>query len=365
VTNLVHDGLLAIDNSSALHGEMGFGHLATVTSISQDLANHDLYVVGFTMPRFDPDLDPRDPAFDADAGVLFTTPTLAVIGPDATWSALPPAELAVASSELSCHDLALPISVMAPNECVLAQAPQPQRLNLETDPVSRKLRYLSFTVQDVGRTGYVRVMWVDMPPAFAGWEGLKMYASEPEMYCENAGVDQCEGMPGCCPDVVGGLDPKWFWAAKLQCEPPDPVDWNSYGVVHVFHEGIVPGGVYHVQLADSTCSPHVDPSWSDPLVVGQSAWCDLVVDCSTFPCGPPDGVTGIVDVTAILDKYKNLPGNVIKARADVEGCPAGNCYVADRLINISDVTYCLGAFLGDPFPPPGFPPPGEPPHCAN
>ena len=69
------------------------------------------------------------------------------------------------------------------------------------------------------------------------------------------------------------------------------------------------------------------------------------------PCLPPDGTVGVTsDVTAILDKFKNLPGAVAKARADIE--PA----LPDQRINITDVTYCLDGFLGLPYP---FPAPGE------
>jgi hypothetical protein len=169
-------------------------------------------------------------------------------------------------------------------------------------------------------------------------------------------------MPGCCPEVVGDLPSTTFWAAELDCDPVF-TDWTAYDVVHVSNEGIIPGGVYGIQVVDDTCSLNAEESYSAPLTLTQSGWADLVVDCSTTPCGPPDGITAIVDVTAILDKYKNLPGNVTKARADIEGCPAGNCPVVDQLINISDVTYCLAAFLGDPYPPLGFPSPGDPPVC--
>ena len=77
----------------------------------------------------------------------------------------------------------------------------------------------------------------------------------------------------------------------------------------------------------------------------------------------PNGVTGIMDVTAILDKWKNMPGNVTKARVDIEGSPSGDHRLPDQSINITDVTYCLGAFLGNTYPAPGFPPPSDPPLC--
>ena len=96
----------------------------------------------------------------------------------------------------------------------------------------------------------------------------------------------------------------------------------------------------------------------------QSVWADLVQDCTTTPCKPPDGTTAIADVTAVLDKFKNLQGNVTKVRADIEGSPAGDHRIPDQSINITDVTYCLGAFLGETYPPPGFPAPGNPPVCG-
>jgi hypothetical protein len=71
----------------------------------------------------------------------------------------------------------------------------------------------------------------------------------------------------------------------------------------------------------------------------------------------------IVDVTAQLDKWKNLPGNIQKVRGDIEGSPAGDHRIPDQATAITDVTYCLGAFLGESYPGPGFPPPSPPPSC--
>jgi hypothetical protein len=245
------------------------------------------------------------------------------------------------------------------SDCVVSTAPEPERLALEFSPISRKVRYLSFEAQDVGQTSYVRITFVDLPSPYNTWNGVQMFVSVPELYCENAGVAQS----ATCPSQVGGLAMTDFLASTLQCDPPAPLDWNAMGVIHVFHEGIIPGGVYHVQVINSACDLGVEEAFSDPLVVTMANWGDAVKDCTTTPCGPPDDSTGIVDVTAILDKYKNLPGNVIKARADIEGSPAGDARLPDHTINITDVTYCLGAFVGATYPPIGFPPPSDPPSC--
>jgi hypothetical protein len=226
-------------------------------------------------------------------------------------------------------------------------------------PVSQKLRYLSFSAGETGTTQGVRVTLVDLPVPYAHWNGTQLWVQRPEAYCENAGVTQA----GECPTQVGDLPSTTFWGATLGCDPYW-TDWTQYDLVHVFHEGVVPDGVYDVQSLYDTCSLADEAAYSLPLTLTQSVWADVVQDCTTLPCSPPDGSPGIADVTAILDKWKNLPGNVIKARADIEGSAAGDHRIPDQAINITDVTYCLGSFLGEVYPPPGFPLPSDPPVCG-
>ncbi len=248
--------------------------------------------------------------------------------------------------------------------CFPSTPPEPETLpDLFGNPISQKGRYLSFIAQDDGHTGYVRVTFVDLPAPYDSWNGVEMYVNPPLPYCENAGVSTPVPPATECPEAVGGLPSDTFLASTLSCSPPEAYDWASAGVVHVFDEGIVPLGIYHIQMADSSCSTGVESSFSDPLVMQQTKWGDCVEDCTTIPCSPPLGTTntGIGDVTAVLDKWKNLPGNLMKARADMEGSPAGDHRVPDQAINITDVTYTLGAFLGQQYPGPGFPPPSPRP----
>ena len=150
--------------------------------------------------------------------------------------------------------------------------------------------------------------------------------------------------------------------AALQCEPYYTF-WGS-DTVHIYHELIVPAGTYEIQAIDPACDTAAEEDYSPSLEWDSSIWGDLVKDCTTTPCGPPDGIVNVTtDVTAVLDKYKNLPNAVSKVRADLEGSPAGNPPLPDQAINITDVTYCLSAFLGEAYPPAGFPPPGAPPAC--
>jgi len=97
----------------------------------------------------------------------------------------------------------------------------------------------------------------------------------------------------------------------------------------------------------ANCGPEFEHCWSEPLTVTTSIWGDIVGHCEQTICTEPDGSAGIVDVTAVLDKWKNLPGNPMKARCDVEPDQP------DWLVNITDVIRVNGAFLGDTYPPPG------------
>jgi hypothetical protein len=252
-----------------------------------------------------------------------------------------------------------------PYLCHPPSPPRPETLPLPGDPVNAKVRYLSFHGGDTGRNQAVRVTFVGLPAPYEEWNGTVMWVQEPEVYCENAGTVQ--EWPFHCFNPLEIPDQE-FLGATAGCDPYY-TDWTydyegwfvPQPAVHVFHEGIVPGGIYRVQLIDEHCSIDVEEYYSEQLVVTMSRWGDVVKDCTTHPCGPPDGNVGIVDVTAVLDKFKNYYGCVQKARADLEGSPAGDHRVPDQAINITDVTYCLGAFLGETYPAPGFPPPSPPP----
>jgi hypothetical protein len=231
-----------------------------------------------------------------------------------------------------------------PLDCMPSHAPEPDVLPLAGEPINQKVRYLSFQVgeADAGREQAMRVTFVDLPAPFDSWNGTKMFVGPPEIYCENAGKKR----PPCPP----GQPMTEFKAATLQCDA-EVREWSVEGVVHVFHEGIVPGGVYHVQAGDEACELDLDSSYSDPLIVQMSPWGDLVTDCTMCPCGPPDGVVGIPsDVTAVLDKFRNLaPPSVpcpavSKVRADLDYS------TPNQRVDISDVTFCLDAFRGFEYP---------------
>jgi hypothetical protein len=221
-----------------------------------------------------------------------------------------------------------------PDECecpVECDSPQPEVID---DKVFPKNRYLSFEPGNAGRQAALRVKIVDLPAPFEYLEGEVMWVGVPWEVTENSGHIAPEDAPG-WPTLT---------VATLQCEPRY-ADWGTYGILHVYHQNIIPGGRYAVQAIDEVCDIVGDPNYSWPLTIQTSIWADVVKDCTTTPCGPPDGEVYITaDVTMILDKFKNLAGALAKARADIE--PA----LPDLLINMTDVTWAVDAFGGGDYP---------------
>ncbi|UCC31902.1 MAG: hypothetical protein JSU86_06415, partial [Phycisphaerales bacterium] len=224
--------------------------------------------------------------------------------------------------------------------CTPSATPEHDTLALPGESVNQKVRYLSFKIAaaDAGATQAVRVHMVNLPAPYDTWNGTKMFVGPPQTFCENAGV-----VSPPCPTVQPLSE---FNASTLQCAA-EVRDWSAEGVITVYHEGIIPDGVYEVQVARDDGDLNVDDSYSDPLVITMSTWADVVRSCAGWPCTPPDGTTGIpTDVTAVLDKFKNLgPPSipceaVMKVRADVDP------NFPDWLVNISDVTFVLDAFRG-------------------
>ncbi|UCC31449.1 MAG: hypothetical protein JSU86_04065, partial [Phycisphaerales bacterium] len=225
-----------------------------------------------------------------------------------------------------------------PNLCCVVAGP--------TQPAGEagfeKIRYFSTEPGNPGRLTALRVTMTTIPPPYSGFSGTRCWVGEPAAYCENAGKPTPP-----CPTAQPTTE---FLGAGLQ-GTPHCMDWSTVGVLHVSDDDIVPNAVYDVQAIDCECDFGDETNYSAPLTITTSRWGDLVRNCAVYPCGPPDGTVGIPgDVTAVLDKFKNLgppaynPA-VIKSRADLDW------NIPNRRVDISDVTFCLDAFRGFPYPP--------------
>jgi hypothetical protein len=213
-----------------------------------------------------------------------------------------------------------------------------------------KNRYLTFIPGGAGTQTAIRVTLRDLPAPYAGLSGQQMWVGPPGPICENAGqsTPPDETDPPTYGCGTSGSQYRAFQAANLQCAP-HCADFGSIGLIHVADDEIIPGAIYDVQVINCLCDGGNEANYCEPLAIRTPRWGDLVKDCTTVPCGAPDGIVNITaDVTAVLDKFKNLPNCVIKSRADLE--PS----VPDWLVNITDVTYCLDCFLGATFPPSGW-----------
>ena len=230
-----------------------------------------------------------------------------------------------------------------PDECcLLVDAPQPE------PGATAKNRYLSFVGGNPGLQTAIRVTLVNLPVPFDGFNYANMWVGEPATYCENSGK-----VTPPCPAAQPATE---FVGAGLQCTP-HCMDWSTVEVVHVSDDEIIPGAVYDLHAIDCDCDLEGEANYSTPLVVTTAVWGDAVRDCTTCPCGPPDGSVGIpTDVTAVLDKFKNLVppsipcAAIIKARADLD------LNIPNRRVDISDVTLCLDAFRGFAYPAAQTPP---------
>ncbi|UCC31381.1 MAG: hypothetical protein JSU86_03715, partial [Phycisphaerales bacterium] len=217
-----------------------------------------------------------------------------------------------------------------PDECECAEIEPP--VAAPNSMVSN--RYIAFVAGNSGRQTGLRVTLTDLPAPFEAFEGQTMWVASPREVSENAGKIDPSEAPGF----------PTFVAATLQCDP-DFRDWSALGTVYLYGAAIVPDGEYTVQAIEDWCPQDLEISYSAELQLTTSLWGDLVRNCITTPCGPPDGVVNIAsDVTAVVDKFKNLDGAPIKSRCDLEPNQP------DLLINISDATEALDAFRGFGYP---------------
>jgi len=111
--------------------------------------------------------------------------------------------------------------------------------------------------------------------------------------------------------------------------------------VHVTDDEIVPNARYELQVIDCTCDPADEANYSAPLSITTSRWGDLV---GMNNAQPPNGTVDFVDVSGVVDKFKNSAGAPIKSRTDV--APD----VPNRVVDFVDIPGVVDAFRGRPYP---------------
>ncbi|MFQ5494785.1 MAG: hypothetical protein ACE5EX_05335, partial [Phycisphaerae bacterium] len=126
-------------------------------------------------------------------------------------------------------------------------------------------RYLSFSAVSAGERQAIRVTFVDIPPPNSDLNGSVAWVGAPQRVSENGAL--------VAPDPQGRFAD--FNAATLACAETY-LDWAAMGTVHVYHQAIVPGGVYSIQAVGEACGATAEASFSAVLSVTMSRWGDLV-----------------------------------------------------------------------------------------
>ncbi len=230
--------------------------------------------------------------------------------------------------------------VLTTVDCQIASQPAHDPIPVPVDiGFGTKNRYMSFMGGDPGRSQAARVTFMSLPD-FPYANGRMAWVQAPYLVTEASGSND-------------PVPPPTMWAARLGCEPYY-TDWSVYGTVHVFDAGIVPGSRYQLQLLDSTCDCTDPLDYGPPLIIDTSAIGDVVGDCGVQPCTAPQGVIDFVDISSVVEKFKNTPGSPRKARADIISSDI-NQPVPDQKIDFVDVSYCVDAFRNQAALPPGPP----------
>jgi len=184
-----------------------------------------------------------------------------------------------------------------------------------------KNRYLSVTPDNPGQMTALRVTLSDLPSPFDAFDGNVRWVGAPQVFQETPG-------------------PTFFRGAPLVCAPVFR-DWGSEGLIHVYGDAVVPEGEYTVQAIAQGCDTEDECNYSAALSLTNQKWGDVVVPFAS------EGATGqpnFLDISAVADKFRDAPGAVIKARADLQpDTPNQN-------VNFADISVDADAFRGTMYP---------------
>lgn len=171
---------------------------------------------------------------------------------------------------------------------------------------------------------------------FTAFEGLALYVGPPENFVESTAA------------------PIPFRSAALQCQPYYH-DWSTVGLLHVRGSAIVPSSTYHVEVLAASCNGNEGApacqaggaSVSPAVPINTSRWGDVV-----SPYNPPSPIPepDFADVAAMVDKFRNLPNSLIKARALMVGTDAFGTLDVANDFSFTHIAACVDAFRGRAYP---------------
>jgi hypothetical protein len=155
--------------------------------------------------------------------------------------------------------------------------------------------------------------------------------------------------------VAAGLNPTWYRAAPLQCEPYY-TDWGNVGPIHIYGEAVVPSSLYDVQAVFDAC-PTEEANFSASLARPTGWWGDVASPfqptCEQSQCSPGSCTRercatqpNAIDIASLVDAYKGLPGAIAKISAQLQPHAAD----PDGALSALDITAAVNAFKGFVYP---------------
>jgi hypothetical protein len=192
-------------------------------------------------------------------------------------------------------------------------------------------RYLSITPGNIGEVTALRVVVTGAPEGFEAMIGRSYWVGEPRPITESAGSND-------------NTPPPTFLGANLGCTPYY-WDWGVPVAVQVFGQAVIPGLQYAVQSIPQFCLPTFEESYSVALPTATSvSWGDVTSawDGNDWPA--PNGTTDFIDIGAVADKFRNEPSAPSKVRTDLAS------EVPDGVIDFTDISYAVDAFLSNGYP---------------
>jgi len=159
-----------------------------------------------------------------------------------------------------------------------------------------------------------------------------------------AGEERWVGVPVAVNDPPAGGN---IFVAPLQCDPLF-MNWAAFPTINVYGSDVVPSTVlptqYEVVVVPQSCSAF-SGAYSAPLLITQAKWGDV-----RDPFGGASQ-PNFADINAIVQKFSNLPTAPTLTRVDLVGAGnPGQPSTPNRTVSFADVSACVSAFGGFPYP---------------
>lgn len=157
---------------------------------------------------------------------------------------------------------------------------------------------------------------------FSGFDGEVRWAGSPQAYPDDPNLGST------------------FPAAVLQCDPTF-VNWDTDEPSYLIGVEVVPNSVYRLQAVDVTCQADLanESCYSSALEVVTDQWGDVV-----SPFGG-ESQPNFGDITAIVDKFKDLASAISKTRAQLQP----NLVNPLIAVNFADIAAAVEAFKGSAY----------------